>query len=818
MELCTKSRGDIFLQDVNGGINYTRTLLTPLYVKDREVFYKLVGRNSIAPMDNYLGVDKLPFHMTYTMMARCATEAVKAKSFVCASNSLKEAGYQHISASMVDQVCETVGQALWDYYKERADIMQSRLARGEKIGPVNVDIHNIHSLNPEKVLILMIDGHTIYTRKYSTGKYDINDGGKCGCDCRVGIAFRLSDCSVEYDEAGGETVRISHKDYTSLIVPKNEFRNYFADLAIRNGADQCELIVVVSDGADWLHKMVVELFNSYVHIRDLWHAKECIAEFCKALFQDNPEKGILFSNYLCHLIEEGNIDKFINKLEKETNDHIKNMEQFNLSEKEKQDQYLKCIEQLDNIISLSQGLENCIELSEENLLSYLGAETFEEPIYSFLRDKEDKLNKSNIYMNINNKQEFSEKIYNNNISSNYIKNYVVNPYDKSIKLKELKIDDNSDIARIKQLLVNKDDKKQFVQDQISKVSLKNLSKEEFLYLFLYKMKKAIKNNEIELKTKTFKSKKLEDEFTIIDKKNENNEEVKEETLDTYNKFKSISIKNTNVNNVDFRELFPELHTLKLLSCQISYELYDYIKNDGFNNLTEIYLDGCNLVNENFSEIIYEIINKEVLRKNLKLLSAKNNKLNKLDFFQYVEDVKEKYSLENLEFLDFSYNRLYSFNNMILSASPKIKIVDISYNSFQSTGNWQSFMKHYSKNVRDLDEKEKKEPELAPGPNEIKEEKKNTEEKKVDEKKPDENKSIEGEKDKEKEENKENSEEVDNKKENESFQKSKSGKYNDISQVENEIANNLPEAKTFAVGQIEKLEEIKKEEKIGRAHV
>ena len=508
---------------------------------------------------------------------------------------------------------------------------------------------------------------------------------------------------------------------------------------------------------------------------------------------------------------EGNIDKFINKLEKETNDHIKNMEQFNLSEKEKQDQYLKCIEQLDNIISLSQGLENCIELSEENLLSYLGAETFEEPIYSFLRDKEDKLNKSNIYMNINNKQEFSEKIYNNNISSNYIKNYVVNPYDKSIKLKELKIDDNSDIARIKQLLVNKDDKKQFVQDQISKVSLKNLSKEEFLYLFLYKMKKAIKNNEIELKTKTFKSKKLEDEFTIIDKKNENNEEVKEETLDTYNKFKSISIKNTNVNNVDFRELFPELHTLKLLSCQISYELYDYIKNDGFNNLTEIYLDGCNLVNENFSEIIYEIINKEVLRKNLKLLSAKNNKLNKLDFFQYVEDVKEKYSLENLEFLDFSYNRLYSFNNMILSASPKIKIVDISYNSFQSTGNWQSFMKHYSKNVRDLDEKEKKEPELAPGPNEIKEEKKNTEEKKVDEKKPDENKSIEGEKDKEKEENKENSEEVDNKKENESFQKSKSGKYNDISQVENEIANNLPEAKTFAVGQIEKLEEIKKEE-------
>ena len=110
-------------------------------------------------------------------------------------------------------------------------------------------------------------------------------------------------------------------------------------------------------------------------------------------------------------------------------------------------------------------------------------------------------------MNINNKQELSEEIYNNNISSNYIKNYVVNPYNESIKLKELKIDDNSDIARIKQLLMNKDEKNQFVQDQIKKISLKNLSKEELLYLFLYKMKKALKNNEIDAKKKNKNKKK-----------------------------------------------------------------------------------------------------------------------------------------------------------------------------------------------------------------------------------------------------------------------------------------------------------------------
>lgn len=517
---------------------------------------------------------------------------------------------------------------------------------------------------------------------------------------------------------------------------------------------------------------------------------------------------------------EGNLDKFINKLEKETNDHITNIEKFNLSEKEKQEQYLKCIEQLDNIISLNQGLENCIELSEANLLNYLDEENFENPIYSFLHDKGDKLNKSNIFMNINNKQEFSEKIYNNNISSNYIKNYVANPYDETIKFKELKIDNNSDIARIKQLLMSKDDKNQFVQDQIRKIILKNLSKEEVLYLFAYKMKKALKNYEKEAKKKN-KNKKMEEDFTIIDnKKQNNNEEEKEEFLDTYNKFKSITIKNSNVTDIDFKEVFPELETLKLSSCQISYELYDNIEKDQFNNLSEIYLDGCNLVNENFSEIIYQIIIKEGLRKNLKLLSAKNNKLNQLNFYQYFSpgDIKANYSFDNLELLDFSYNRLYSYNIMIFYGAPKIKIVDLSNNNFQAPKDWSSLMKYYSKNIRNLKGEEKEEAESSKEINEIKE----NEEKKDEEKNPDKSKGSE-EEEKEKEENKENkenneeikkTEEVnDNKenKENEEFKKANTGGLQGNNpQMQNEISNNLHETKTFPITQ-KKIEKIDKED-------
>ena len=315
MKIGIKSKVEIFVQDIYGVIKYTRSLLTPIYLKDREAFYRLTGRNSIAPKDNYLGVDQLPFHMTHAMMAHCAAEAVKLRSFSDASKALKDAGYKRVSISMIDQVCDVVGQAIWNYNKARADIMESRLSSGEKLGPKDVNIHLLRTINPEKVLVIMLDGHTIYTRRYSTGKFDENDGGKCGCDCRVAIAFKLSDCSVEHDASGGETIRIMHKDYTALIGPKNEFRGYFADLAMRNGADESELIVVVSDGADWIHNMVDELFHSYVHIRDLWHVKECVAEFCKALFPDDSEKASTFADSLCSLIEEGKIDEFLKELE-----------------------------------------------------------------------------------------------------------------------------------------------------------------------------------------------------------------------------------------------------------------------------------------------------------------------------------------------------------------------------------------------------------------------------------------------------------------------------------------------------------------------
>jgi hypothetical protein len=57
-----------------------------------------------------------------------------------------------------------------------------------------------------------------------------------------------------------------------------------------------------------------------------------------------------------------NLKNFLTKLEEDTNNHINFIENSNLTEEEKRNEYIKCLEELDKISLLSKALENCIEI------------------------------------------------------------------------------------------------------------------------------------------------------------------------------------------------------------------------------------------------------------------------------------------------------------------------------------------------------------------------------------------------------------------------------------------------------------------------
>jgi hypothetical protein len=125
-----------------------------------------------------------------------------------------------------------------------------------------------------------------------------------------------------------------------------------------------------------------------------------------------------------------------------------------------------------------------------------------------------------------------------------------------------------------------------------------------------------------------------------------------------------------------------MNKLKITSCKLSFDFYGIKKNFNSSHVTELYLDDCGFVNENFNEIIYSIINNEKLRKNLKCLSFKNNHIITLKFFRFfMQGEIKQYIFDNLELLDFSDNQLKYLEGEISDVIPNIKLIDLSNNDF-----------------------------------------------------------------------------------------------------------------------------------------
>ena len=429
-----------------------------------------------------------------------------------------------------------------------------------------------------------------------------------------------------------------------------------------------------------------------------------------------------------------NLENFKQKLEKDTNDHINKIESSNLSEKAKQAEYIKCMEQLDNILSLSESLKDCIQQSENNLISFLQKSypLNRDPILPYINNEEKYLNKTNIYNKLSDKQNYSEKVFNNMKSPN-IRNYIIKTNDKNnITFKKLKINNFSDFPRIKEILLYTNNQNELVQNEIQKISVNNLTKNQFIYLFnkefkikkkeikhdlAFRMEKSEQNLKLDEKQKrspTFVQsdfikgynkmstkdviKRTESEFVIID--NVKKDDKSKCYIDIEFYYPNVYIKNCDLTDIKLNELFKEVQILKLSSCNLSFEFYDMLYNNSFSKITELYLDNCNIVNENYNEIVFAIMKNEKMRTNLKCFSLKNNKISYINFYKYIiEGDIAKHRFENLAMLDLSDNNIDFIDNKNLNGFPKLIVINLANNNFQFTSDFSTFYEINKKKIK-----------------------------------------------------------------------------------------------------------------------
>ena len=88
----------------------------------------------------------------------------------------------------------------------------------------------------------------------------------------------------------------------------------------------------------------------------------------------------------------------------------------------------------------------------------------------------------------------------------------------------------------------------------------------------------------------------------------------------------IIFKNCEI-NLNFSNTFPIIKKFKLINCQMPFNAHNKIN---FDFLSQLIIEKIGLINENLEHLFFQIRININLRKNLKIISFKNNNIGMLD--------------------------------------------------------------------------------------------------------------------------------------------------------------------------------------------
>jgi len=244
------------------------------------------------PADERLGVQHTGFSPgARRMMARTGAN----ESFAEAAADLALLADLRVDAKDVERVAEATGQRV-----ERWMAHEGAMAR---LMPPTKD-------KPD-TLYIGLDGTGVPMRPEelteSRGKGP--DGKARTREVKVGCVFAQSAC----DEEGNPVRQADSTTYVGAIEPSVEFGHRLHAEAVRRGHLSAQRVVVLSDGAAYNKTIVAEHFPTALHILDIRHAEEHLAEFLRDTCRLPLEAKL--HKCLRHLLHEGRIPPLLKRMQ-----------------------------------------------------------------------------------------------------------------------------------------------------------------------------------------------------------------------------------------------------------------------------------------------------------------------------------------------------------------------------------------------------------------------------------------------------------------------------------------------------------------------
>jgi hypothetical protein len=275
-----------------GPVCYSRMALRPSFSKDKRLLKEMGVNGYIFPLDETLGLPKLPYKMTIDAMLIVAKQACKSESYEDTEHVIKNLTSIVTSDDTIRAVINTIGSLIRANDMAIASQIWAEYNSSSLIFP---------EAKKDDVLYLQCDGAMIATRQErplssdasSNGDGDDQENKKSGVvwkENKLGVAFSSDNIRCWDDKHGKPQHQISKREYISLIGNSEDFSKLMFSLAIRNGYGTYNQTVIISDGATWIRNMKEMYFPDSIQILDFYHLSEHIYTFAKDVFNSNEEK------------------------------------------------------------------------------------------------------------------------------------------------------------------------------------------------------------------------------------------------------------------------------------------------------------------------------------------------------------------------------------------------------------------------------------------------------------------------------------------------------------------------------------------------
>ena len=129
-----------------------------------------------------------------------------------------------------------------------------------------------------------------------------DEDGSTWKEMKLGMTFLDKDIERKHD-----TIRIKNKEYVAYFGSVNAFKKALFASAIKAGYGKVKRVVVLGDGAAWIWNLCKELFPDAVCILDLFHLKEKIFDYAKALFPNDEKQYTKWAKQISWYIENDQV-------------------------------------------------------------------------------------------------------------------------------------------------------------------------------------------------------------------------------------------------------------------------------------------------------------------------------------------------------------------------------------------------------------------------------------------------------------------------------------------------------------------------------